>query len=92
MNNIKYHLQIGVSVACTMIMTPATNKIGQRYMKGAIKDCFVLDSFFSSNNLVEAAMDVGAENDGMVKTNKNDFSWRPLILLQIIGQEVLTLC
>ena len=63
-------MHVGERSFCTKVTMTATNKIGQRYMKGAIKDCFVLDSFFSSNNLAEAVMDVVADMIGMVKTNK----------------------
>ena len=72
-NNIKYHMHLGEISFCTKVTMTATNKIGQRDMKGAIKDCFVFDSFFSSNNLAEAAIYVVADMIGMVKTNTKVF-------------------
>ena len=54
-------------------MTKTTIKLGQRHMKGTTKDYFLFKSCFSSNNLAEAAMDVGADTIGMVKTNTKVF-------------------
>ena len=42
-------------------------------MKGDTNDCFLFDSFFYSNNLVESVMDVGADMIGVVKTNTKVF-------------------
>ena len=39
----------------------------------ATKDCFLFDSWFYSNKLAEAMVDVGAYMIGMVKTNKKGF-------------------
>ena len=47
--------------------------LGQRGVKGDMEDCFIFDSWFSSNNLAESSMDVGAEIIGMVKTNPKLF-------------------
>ena len=49
MNNIKYHLQIVETTAFTNKMVESTNGIGQRYIKGATKDCFLSNGWFSSN-------------------------------------------
>ena len=54
-------------------MTEATNGIVQRDIKGANKDCFIFDSWFSSKKLSEAVMDVVTEMIGIVKTNKKVF-------------------
>ena len=54
-------------------MTTETNKIGQRDMKGATNDCFLFDSCFSSNKLVESEMDIGTYMIGVVKTNTEGF-------------------
>ena len=51
----------------------ATKEIGQRDMKGDTKDCFIFDSWFYLNELTEAAMDVGADMIGIVKTNTKGF-------------------
>ena len=69
MNNIKYHMNLGVRAAFTKVIMTATNKLGQSDMKGATKDCFLFNSCFYSIKLAEAAMDVGADMIGMVKTN-----------------------
>ena len=50
-------------------MTEATNGIGQKYRKGATKDCFIFEIWFSSNKAAESVTEVGAELIGMVKTN-----------------------
>ena len=47
----------------------ATKGIGQRDTKEATNDCFVFDSWFSSNNSAEAMIDIGADMIGMVQTN-----------------------
>ena len=67
MKHIKYHQQIGATAACTKIMMEASKGIGQKYRKGATKDCFLFDSWFSSKRLEESVMEVGAESIGMVK-------------------------
>ena len=51
----------------------ATKGIGQRDIKGANKDCFLFDNWFSSKKLKEAVMNVGADIICMVKTNKKLF-------------------
>ena len=70
-------------------MMAATNKRGQRDMKGATSVCFIFGSFFSSNKSAEAEMGVGAEIIGVVKTNTKGFLRRPLRILQIIVHEIL---
>ena len=50
-------------------MMEATKGIGQKYRKGSTKDCFIFDSWFSSKKAAEAAMEVGVDFIGMVKTN-----------------------
>ena len=41
--------------------------------KGGPKDCFLFDSWFASKKAEEAAMELGAELIGMVKTNTKGF-------------------
>ena len=60
---------LGATSACTNRIMEATKEIGQRYKKGANTDCFLYDSWFSSNKLEEYLMYVGAGMIGMVKTN-----------------------
>ena len=62
-----------MTAAFTKRMTEATKDIGHRDIKGATKDCFILDSGFSSNNLEEDVMDVGADLIGMVKIDTKGF-------------------
>ena len=50
-----------------------TEGLGQRDIKGATKECFLFDSWFSSKSFSEAAMDVGGDMVGMVKTDTNGF-------------------
>ena len=54
-------------------MMVATNRIVQKYRKGVTKDCFLFYSWFSSKKAAEAALAVGAEFIGMVKTNTKGF-------------------
>ena len=70
MNNIKYHIQIGVTEHFTKIMTESTKGIGQREMKWSTKDFFLFESWLYSKKYAEAAMDVGTDMVGMVKTKK----------------------
>ena len=69
MKHIKYQQELGATATCTNIITEATKGIGQKYQKGAMKYCFIFDSWFSSKKVAEAAIEVGSELVGMVKTN-----------------------
>ena len=69
MNNSKYRLQLGATAACKKRKMEATNGIVQRGIKGATKDCFLFDSWFSSKKNSESAMYVGEDLIGMVKTD-----------------------
>ena len=55
-------------------MTEATKGIGQKYIKGGTKDCFLSDSWFASKKAEKAAIEIVAEFIGMVKTNTKGFS------------------
>ena len=59
-----------MTAVCTKRIMEETKGIGQKYRKMAMKDCFIFEIWFSSKNLVETAMEVGAELIGMVKTNQ----------------------
>ena len=50
-------------------MMEETKGIGQKSKKGGPKDCFLFDSWFASKKAEEAAMEMGSELIGMVKTN-----------------------
>ena len=54
-------------------MMEATKGIGQKFIKGGTKDCFLFDSWFASKKASESAMEVCAEFIGMVKTNTKGF-------------------
>ena len=56
------------------IMTiEATNRLFQRIVKGATKNCFIVDGCFSLERPAESAMYVGAEMVDMVETNAKGF-------------------
>ena len=73
MNHSKYYHHLVATAVCTKIIMVATKWIGQKYIKGATKDCFIFDSWFSSNNSAEDAMEVWENLIGMVKTNTKGF-------------------
>ena len=73
MNKNKYYLQLGATTVYTKGIMEATKGIGQRYTKVTNKDCFIFDSWFSSNKLAESLMDVGADMIVMVKINTKIF-------------------
>ena len=50
-------------------MTEATKGIVQKYIKGAMGDCFIFVSWFFSKKAAEAVMEVGADFIVMMKTN-----------------------
>ena len=54
-------------------MREATKGIGQKSIEGWTKDCFLFDSWFASKKEAEAAMGMGAEFIGMVKTKTKVF-------------------
>ena len=51
----------------------ATKGIGQKSIKGVMKDCLLFDSWFASKKAAEAAMGIGAKLLCMVKTNIKGF-------------------
>ena len=69
MKYINYQNHIGSTTACNNIMMEATKGIGQKQIKGSLKDFFLFDSWFSSKNSEEYSMEVGANLIGMVKKN-----------------------
>ena len=62
-------MQLGLMASRTKINMEETKGIRQRYIKGAIKDCFIFDSWSSSKKPEESVMDVGADIIDTVKTN-----------------------
>ena len=70
MNNSKYHMYLEATSECKNKITKYTNGLCQRGVKGATKDCFIFDSWFSLKILEGDAMGVGTDIIGMVKTNK----------------------
>ena len=69
MKHSNYQQELGATAACTKRMTEATKGIGQKSIEGGTKDCLIFDSWFASKKAAEAAMEIGAELIGMVKTN-----------------------
>ena len=47
-NNRKYHIQIGPTIACTKIILESTKGVIQKYVKGSTKYCFLFESLLSS--------------------------------------------
>ena len=54
-------------------MTEEAKGVGQRYIKGDTKDCFIFFSWLSPKKLAEAVIDVSTDMIGMVKTNTKGF-------------------
>ena len=54
-------------------MIESTKGIGQKSIKGWMKDCLLFDSWFASKKAAEAVMEVGAKFIGMVKKNTKVF-------------------
>ena len=69
MKDSRYQKELGATAACTKRMMEETQGIGQKSKKEGPKDCFLFDSWFPSKKAAEAAMELGAELIGMVKTN-----------------------
>ena len=69
MKDSLYQQELGATAACTKRMMEATKGIGHKSKKGGTKDFFLFDSWFASKKASEAAMEMGAEFIGMVKTN-----------------------
>ena len=49
-----------------------TNRIGQKYRKGATKDYFIFDSCFSSKKAEEPTVEVDAKFVVMLNTNNKE--------------------
>ena len=73
MNSSRYHLDLGATAASTKRLMEYIKGLGQRALKGSTRDCFLFDSWFSSNKLEEAAASIGVGLIVMVKTNTRGF-------------------
>ena len=73
MKDSRYQQELGATAACTKRVMGATKGVGHKSIKGLTKDCFLLDSWFTSKKAEEAAMELGAEFIGMVKKNTKGF-------------------
>ena len=73
MKHSKYQQDLGATVACTNSMMEATKGIGQKSIEGGTNNCFLFDSWFASKKAAEAAMEIGDDLIGMVKTNTKGF-------------------
>ena len=69
MKHSKYQKELGSTVACTKRMVEETKGIDKKNIIGAIKDCFLFDSWFYSKKAAESATEVGAELIDMVNKN-----------------------
>ena len=71
----RYQKELGATAACTKWMMEETKGIDRSEVlkRGGPKDCFLFDSWFASKKAAEAAMGLGAELIGMVKTNTKGF-------------------
>ena len=47
--------------------------LGQRYLKGSMRDCFLFDSWLFLKKAAEAAASIGVDLIGMMKTNSKGF-------------------
>ena len=80
MKESRYQKELGATAACTNQMMEETKGIGQKSKKWGPKDCFLFDSWFASKKATEAAMELGAELIGMVKTNKKEFCKETIVI------------
>ena len=62
-----------MTVACTKIIMEATKVVGQKYRRGATKDCLLFDSWFVSKKAEESVMKVGTKFIGIVNTYTKGF-------------------
>ena len=53
MKLIRYYLGLYATAICTQIFMEETKGMGQRALKGSTRDCFLLDSWFSSKKEAE---------------------------------------
>ena len=73
MKHSKYQQELVSTVACNNRFMEATKGIGQKYIKGGTNDCFLFDICFASQNAEEAAIGIGDNFIGILKTNTNKF-------------------
>ena len=73
MKSSRYHLELGATTACTNILMEETKGLGQRYLKGSMRDCFLFSIWLLSKKSAEAAAYIGADLIGMMKTNTKGF-------------------
>ena len=74
MKSIRYHLELGAAATCTKIFMDEMKGLGQRALKGSMRDCFLFDSWLFLKKASEAAASIGVHFIGMVKTNTKGFS------------------
>ena len=73
MKSSRYHLELGATTACTNILMEETKGLGQRYLKGSMRDCFLFSIWLLSKKSEEAAASIGVDLIGMVKINTKGF-------------------
>ena len=67
-------MELGATAACTNILMEEKRGLGQRDSKGLTGDCFLFDGWFYPKKASEAAVSIGVDFIGMVKTNTKGFS------------------
>ena len=92
MKESHYQKELGATAACTKWMMEETKGMGQNSKIGGPKDCFLFHSWFASKKSAEAAMELGAELIGMMKTNTKGFCKETIEKLTRIVLEVPTSC
>ena len=67
-------MELGDTAACTNRFIEGTKGLGQRALKGSIRDCFLFNDWFSMKKSEEAAASICIDIIGMVKINTKVFS------------------
>ena len=73
MKSSRYHLELGATAASTKRSMEETKGLGQRDLKGSMRDCFLFDSWFFSKKSDKEAASTGVDLIGLVKTNTKQF-------------------
>ena len=73
MKSSRYHLELGATADCTKRLMEETKGLGQRDLKGSMRDFYLFDSWFLPKKSAEAAASIDVDLIGMVKNNTKDF-------------------
>ena len=69
MKSSRYHLELGATSACTKRLVEETKGLGQRALKGSMRDFFLFVGWLLSKKSAEADASIGIDLVGVVKTN-----------------------